>query len=208
MHNNKYHYTSQLFFRGMGNQRLTLQHKVHSRRNYCAGSFYCLSYFYLAPFQNQVSKFWRMIWENRLPTVVMLTRCFEGKVSSNYNKLLKCWSLEHVLLWWFNSDKVRAILARERKCNPESWLQLLCNPDLLIAICGVWNQKTCTERCKWCNAIKHSAVDNHSSVNILPTSRPLIQVKPLCKWLSCTTWGGLIMVCHPMLCPWSTSSGR
>ena len=101
-----------------------------------------------------------------------------------------------------------AILARESKSNPESWLQPLCHPDLLIAICWVWNQKTCTERCKWCNEVKHSAVDNYSSVNILPTSRPLIQVKPPCKWLSCTTWGGLIMVCQPMLSPWSTSSGR
>jgi len=33
-----------------------------------------------APFPNQVSNFWRMIWENRLPTLVMLTRCFEGKI--------------------------------------------------------------------------------------------------------------------------------
>ena len=150
MHNNKYHYTSQLFFRGMGNQRLTLQHKVCSRRNYCVGSCYCslyLTFTHAAPFRNQVSNFWRMIWENRLPTVVMLTRCFEGKVSSCYNKLLKCWSLEHVVVNDFDSGKVRAILARVHKCNPESWLQPLCHPDLFIAICGVWNQKTCTERC-------------------------------------------------------------
>jgi len=46
------------------------------------------------------------------------------------------------------------------------------------------------------------------SVKILTSSRPIIQVKPPCKWLSCTTWGGLIMVCQPMLSPWSTSSGR
>ena len=62
--------------------------------------------------------------------------------------------------------------------------------------------------CKRCSARKHSAVDKYSSVNILPTSRSLILVKPPCKWLSCTTWGGLIMVCQPMLSPWSTSSGR
>jgi len=36
-----------------------------------------------------------MIWENRLPTVVMLTRCFEGKVSSSYNKLLKMLKSTH-----------------------------------------------------------------------------------------------------------------
>ena len=50
-------------------------------------------------------------------------------------------------------------------------------------------------------------VYKYGSVNI-PSSRPLILVKPPCKWLSCTTWGGLIMVCRPMLSPWSTSSGR
>ena len=29
---------------------------------------------------NTVSDFWRMIWEKKLPTIVMLTRAFEGKV--------------------------------------------------------------------------------------------------------------------------------
>ena len=29
---------------------------------------------------NTMTDFWRMIWEYKLPTVVMLTRCFEGRV--------------------------------------------------------------------------------------------------------------------------------
>ena len=35
--------------------------------------------------------------------------------------------------------------------------------------------------CKRYNAMKPSAVDKYSSVNIFPTSRPLILVKPPCK---------------------------
>ena len=34
----------------------------------------------LGPMPNTVGDFWRMIWEKKLPTVVMLTRCFEGRV--------------------------------------------------------------------------------------------------------------------------------
>ena len=36
----------------------------------------------IGPMSNTVSDFWRMIWEKKLPTVVMLTRVFEGRVCS------------------------------------------------------------------------------------------------------------------------------
>ena len=32
------------------------------------------------PMKNSVEDFWRMIWEQCIPTIVMLTRVFEGKV--------------------------------------------------------------------------------------------------------------------------------
>ena len=33
------------------------------------------------PTENSTEDFWRMIWEERIPTIVMLTRIFEGRVS-------------------------------------------------------------------------------------------------------------------------------
>ena len=34
------------------------------------------------PTDNSVEDFWCMIWEQHIPTIVMLTRLYEGKVSS------------------------------------------------------------------------------------------------------------------------------
>ena len=35
----------------------------------------------LGPTENSVEDFWRMIWEINIPTIVMLTKVYEGKVS-------------------------------------------------------------------------------------------------------------------------------
>ena len=32
-------------------------------------------------YRKTVEDFWRMLWEQKVPTVVMLTKLFEGKVS-------------------------------------------------------------------------------------------------------------------------------
>ena len=32
------------------------------------------------PNENSLEDFWRMMWEERVPTIVMLTRIFEGRV--------------------------------------------------------------------------------------------------------------------------------
>ncbi len=37
--------------------------------------------FLLGPTEKTVEDFWRMLWEQKVPTVVMLTKLFEGKVS-------------------------------------------------------------------------------------------------------------------------------
>ena len=41
----------------------------------------------IGPVEVSVERFWRMVWENQIPTVVMLTQCTEaGKVWYNGNK--------------------------------------------------------------------------------------------------------------------------
>ncbi len=37
-------------------------------------------YYSLGPTENSIEDFWRMIWEGNIPTIVMLTRIFEGRV--------------------------------------------------------------------------------------------------------------------------------
>ena len=45
--------------------------------------------FITGPLPNTLEDFWRMIWENRLSTIVMLTQCFEGRVN-NFDQDTHC----------------------------------------------------------------------------------------------------------------------
>ena len=65
----------------MREQTLILELKVEQISKYIIQNHSCTNHFGTGPIANTVGDFWRMIWEYRLPTVVMLTRCFEGKVS-------------------------------------------------------------------------------------------------------------------------------
>ena len=47
----------------------------------------------IAPLKVSMERFWRMVWENKIPTIVMLTKCTEaGKV---YFMSTEC---NHILL--------------------------------------------------------------------------------------------------------------
>ena len=48
----------------------------------------------IAPLEVSMERFWRMVWENKIPTIVMLTKCTEaGKV---YSMSTLC---NHILLY-------------------------------------------------------------------------------------------------------------
>ena len=69
--------------RATRSQMPTLVLRVRDLETACGCMFcnYVTAAMVTGPMPNTVSDFWRMIWENKLPTVVMLTRCQEGKVS-------------------------------------------------------------------------------------------------------------------------------
>ena len=53
------------------------------------GNFkWLLTLLYIGPMVNSLNDFWCMIWENRVPTIVMLTRVFEGKVCDDIDTSL------------------------------------------------------------------------------------------------------------------------
>ncbi len=62
----------------------TLDHKVYNNYNdaiaFCVAMIYFMCYCSLGPTDNSIEDFWRMIWEGNIPTIVMLTRIFEGRV--------------------------------------------------------------------------------------------------------------------------------
>ena len=68
----------------------TLPHKVRLFYTYwythtlylsLSAAVVCVS----GPTELTVERFWQMVWEQQLPTIVMLTRCVEdGKVSAGY----------------------------------------------------------------------------------------------------------------------------
>ena len=52
------------------------------------GIKWLLTLLYLGPMVNSLNDFWCMIWENRVPSIVMLTKVFEGKVCDDIDTSL------------------------------------------------------------------------------------------------------------------------
>ncbi len=50
----------------------------------------------LGPTENSLDDFWRMIWEQKSPTIVMLTKVFEGKVCITNFRPLYCYLSNNV----------------------------------------------------------------------------------------------------------------
>ncbi len=63
---------------------------------------------------NSVDDFWRMIWEQKSPTIVMLTKVFEGKVN------------RHISMCIVNV-KYTPIIMLQKKCE-EYWPRSLSEP--------------------------------------------------------------------------------
>ena len=58
----------------------TLDHKVCNNNDAISFCVVMMCYCSLGPTENSIEDFWRMIWEGNIPTIVMLTRIFEGRV--------------------------------------------------------------------------------------------------------------------------------
>ena len=68
----------------------------------------------IGPMDNSVDDFWRMIWEQKSPTIVMLTKVFEGKVK----KLISMCII---------NVKYTPIIMLQKKCE-EYWPRSLSEP--------------------------------------------------------------------------------
>ena len=68
-----------------------------------------MEFTYAGPLPNSLEDFWRMAWEQKLPTIVMLTKCFEERVNSQIVVIHRAFH-KHVCAI-FSLEKVRVLLA-------------------------------------------------------------------------------------------------
>ncbi len=90
---------SSVIYRAIRSQKPMLLHRVNLMINIIIQAEHNNI---IGPLPNTLDDFWRMIWEKRLTTIVMLTQCFEGRVSSYsyppYYSDYTCYSMHHIIL--------------------------------------------------------------------------------------------------------------
>ena len=72
------------FFRDIARESGTLQHKVRQEHFVNISILQSIMKMCKGPLKEIVEDFWRMVWQYRVKTIMMLTRCVEmGKVSNS-----------------------------------------------------------------------------------------------------------------------------
>ena len=68
------YYKQKAYIAAQGNESLNMV------RSLCTS--WSLHVLFAGPLPNSLEDFWRMVWEQKLPTIVMLTKCFEERVNT------------------------------------------------------------------------------------------------------------------------------
>ena len=183
-------------FRDIKNRMLTLLHKV------CKTTIVCCDYRgrlntelccpATGPLPNTLEDFWRMIWEKRLTTIVMLTQCFEGRVSESSVTN----SFTHIVLC-VDSEKMRVLLAREHKRYLWTWARDQRGSHIDDSFRWVCHQENDSDQGKSQKESTVLPIHGHHKcwLNVSYYSRHLNRRLPHLRWSSYTSLPGPTTAC-------------